>query len=112
MPESPSTLRQDITAKQWSAGYVRPPRNRARHSVCGNTILLGKGTVTRFARDPGAQTQIWCPYDDAMCPVAEFVWATDDGTVTAEPATTTTLPNILKLNGQPLFVNGTTLRIS
>ena len=58
-------------------GFVRPYRDRYRHTQCGLVTTMGRALSETYARDPGFYSQTFCVHCNKHLPVSEFVWTAD-----------------------------------
>lgn len=58
-------------------GFVRPYRDRYRHTVCGAATSMGRALSETYARDPKFYGATFCVGCNRHLPVAEFVWTAD-----------------------------------
>lgn len=59
-------------------GYVRPYRDRYKHSTCGAVTTMGRSLSETYARDPAFYSHTFCVTCNKHLPVSEFVWTADD----------------------------------
>jgi len=89
--EAPSKVQQEQTAptgqhkayivlceEERLQGFVRPYRDRYRHTTCGGVTTMGLALSETYARDPTFYGQTFCVQCNAHFPVVEFLWS--DGT--------------------------------
>jgi hypothetical protein len=58
-------------------GFVRPYRDRYKHTTCGGVTTMGRALSETYARDPKFYGATFCCNCNAHRPVAEFVWTAD-----------------------------------
>lgn len=58
-------------------GFVRPYRDRYKHTTCGGVTTMGRALSETYARDPAFYGATFCCTCNAHYPVAEFVWTAD-----------------------------------
>jgi hypothetical protein len=58
-------------------GFVRPFRDRYKHTVCGSVTTMGRALSETYARDPKFYGATFCCNCNRHLPVSEFVWAAD-----------------------------------
>lgn len=58
-------------------GFVRPYRDRYKHTTCGGVTTMGRSLSETYARDPGFYGVTFCCQCNRHLPVSEFVWTAD-----------------------------------
>jgi hypothetical protein len=58
-------------------GFVRPYRDRYKHTTCGGVTTMGRSLSETYARDPGFYGATFCCTCNRHLPVSEFVWSAD-----------------------------------
>jgi hypothetical protein len=58
-------------------GFVRPYRDRYKHTTCGGVTKMGRALSQTYARDPGFYGATFCCQCNRHLPVSEFVWTAD-----------------------------------
>jgi hypothetical protein len=58
-------------------GFVRPYRDRYKHTTCGGVTTMGRALSETYARDPGFYGATFCCQCNRHLPVSEFVWTAD-----------------------------------
>ena len=58
-------------------GFVRPFRDRYKHTVCGGVTSMGRALSETYARQPSFYSHTFCVNCNRHLPVAEFVWTAD-----------------------------------
>ena len=59
-------------------GFVRPYRDRYKHTTCGGVTTMGRSLSETYARDPNFYSHTFCVQCNRHLPVGEFVWTADD----------------------------------
>ncbi len=62
-------------------GFVRPYRDRYRHTTCGTVTTMGRALSETYARDPKFYGATFCCGCNRHLPVGEFVWTADNQVV-------------------------------
>lgn len=58
-------------------GFVRPYRDRYKHSTCGTVTTMGRDLSETYARDPKFYSHTFCVTCNRHLPVGEFTWSKD-----------------------------------
>lgn len=62
-------------------GFVRPYRDRYKHTTCGGVTTMGRSLSETYARDPLFYDATFCCTCNRHFPVNEFVWTADGSVV-------------------------------
>ena len=62
-------------------GFVRPYRDRYKHTSCGGVTTMGRSLSETYARDPAFYSHTFCVNCNRHLPVSEFTWTADDAQV-------------------------------
>jgi hypothetical protein len=62
-------------------GFVRPYRDRYKHTTCGGVTTMGRALSETYARDPQFYDATFCCSCNRHLPVSEFIWTADGQTV-------------------------------
>lgn len=62
-------------------GFVRPYRDRYKHSKCGTVTTMGRDLSETYARQPSFYSHTFCVSCNRHLPVSEFTWTADDQVV-------------------------------
>lgn len=66
-----------LCAEERAKGFVRPYRDRYKHTLCGSVTTMGRALSETYARDPTFYSATFCVRCNKHLPVAEFVWTAD-----------------------------------
>jgi hypothetical protein len=62
-------------------GFVRPVRQKYKHTKCGVSTTMGLSLAETYARDPKFYSGTYCAGCGAHFPVSEFTWYGTDEVV-------------------------------
>lgn len=70
-----------LCPEERAKGFVRPVRQRYRHTKCGTVTTMGLALAETYARDPKFYGGTFCCGCGTHYPVAEFTWEPDGSVV-------------------------------
>ncbi len=59
-------------------GFVRPYRDRYKHTTCGGVTTMCRALSETYARDPNFYSHTFCVQCNKHLPVSEFIWTADN----------------------------------
>lgn len=66
-----------LPAEERARGFIRPYRDRYKHSKCGGVTTMGRALSETYARDPKYYGATFCAICKTHFPVSEFTWTAD-----------------------------------
>jgi len=70
-----------LCEEERAKGFVRPYRDRYKHSTCGSVTTMGRALSETYARDPKFYGSTFCVNCNAHYPVDQFIWTADGAQV-------------------------------
>lgn len=70
-----------LSDDELAKGFVRPLRDRYRHSTCGAVTTMGYKLAATYARDPKFYGGTYCAACQMHKDVSEFTWEPDGSVV-------------------------------
>lgn len=70
-----------LCPEERAKGFVRPVRQRYRHTKCGTVTTMALALAETYARDPKFYGGTFCVGCSTHFPVAEFTWEPDGSVV-------------------------------
>lgn len=70
-----------LCPEERAKGFVRPVRQRYKHTKCGTVTKMGLALAETYARDPKFYGKTFCYGCGTHFPVAEFTWEPDGSAV-------------------------------
>lgn len=70
-----------LCPEERAKGFVRPVRQRYRHTKCGTVTTMGLALAETYAREPKFYGGTFCVGCGTHFPVGEFTWEPDGSVV-------------------------------